>query len=84
MNPDLCVICQKTLDELLIQVRLKGLVTLIEYSEKKNSKELHKHLMEQLDEEKPNVRVHKDCRRDLTRKPDVSVGVNSEGESSKS
>ena len=66
MNPDLCVICQKTLDEPLIQVRLKGLETLIEYSEKKNSKELHKRLMEQLDEEKPNVRVHKDCRRDLT------------------
>lgn len=79
MNHDLCVICQETLDEPLIQVRLKGLETLIDYSEKRNSKELHKHLTEKLDEEKPNVKVNKDCRRDFTNplhKPDLPMGVN--------
>ena len=37
--------------------------------------------MEQLDEEKPNVKVHKECRRDFTnplRKPDLSMGLNNE------
>ena len=62
MNHDLCVIYQETLDEPLIQVRLKGLETLIDYSEKRNSKELQKYLTEKLDEEKPNVKVYKDCR----------------------
>ena len=87
MNPDLCVICQETLDEPLMQVRFKSLETLIDYSEKRNSKELYKHLMKQLDEEKPNVKVHKDCRRNFTnpfRKPDLSMGVNNKGESSAS
>lgn len=87
MNADLCIICQETLGKPLIQVRLKGLETLIGYCEKKNSRELHKHLMEQLDGEKPNVKVHKDCLRDFTNafcKPDLSIGVNNEGESSKS
>ena len=42
------------------------LKTLFDYSEKRNSKELHKHLMRPLDEEKPNFKVHKDCRRDIT------------------
>ena len=43
--------------------------------------------MEQLDEEKPNVKIHKDCRRDFAnplREPELSMGVNNEGESSKS
>ena len=35
--------------------------------------------MEELDEEKPNVKVNKDCRRDFTNplhKPDLPMGVN--------
>ena len=42
--------------------------------------------MEQLDEEKSNVKVNKDCRRDFTnplQKPDLSMGVINEGESPK-
>ena len=43
--------------------------------------------MERLDKENPNVKVHKDSRRDFTNplcKPDLSMGLNNEGESSKS
>ena len=68
-------------------MRLKVLQALIDYCDKKNSTELHKHLMGQLDEEKPNVKVYKDCLRDFTNalcKPDLPMGVNNEGESSKS
>ena len=38
MNPDLCGICQGTLDKPLIQVRLKGSETFIDYSEERNLK----------------------------------------------
>lgn len=35
--------------------------------------------MELLDEQNPNVEIHKDCRHNPLRKPDLSIGVNNEG-----
>ena len=47
-NQELCVICQNiNEDDKLIQVRLKGLNTLIEYCEIRKHKDLENYLKEQ-------------------------------------
>lgn len=84
---DLCVICQEPIDHKpLIQVRLKGIKTLINYSKKTLSQELHEYILDQILLEKPKVKVHKECRSDFTnplRMSDPVVRKNKESSSSR-
>ena len=67
LNQELCVICQNiNEDDQFIQVRLKGLNTLIEYCEIRKHNDLENYLKEQESSEKQHVLVHANCRRDFT------------------